>query len=367
MRFFYRVKDRAVQTYRCGAGKSGAYVDTNGRLYACAHFIGKSGWDIGHVDIGFDEERRERFRSLTVDRREPCRSCFARYVCGGGCYYQAVLANGDIARPDEVKCDLITFLTRLAIRLLAVLRTDYPQVLAALPTPFGVDQAMAGASAETPYRPVGRLRTAEASHPVPLHDPGRIRRGLPLDRELLLRATADGGELTVELSGPALDPTDTGPRAVDVVRLWLQPYGDHRFTLADLPVRTCWNSGRLLRITAGGAAWLDTPDGQYRQVPHPPVRWLPAPEVRVEREPGVLRITVERGSLLVDAPSLGINVYADLATGGEVALVLHEPFVDVRVDIDSQLELTGPDVAYGTWPEDLVPLGRWAGLQANVC
>lgn len=367
MRFFYRVKDRAVQTYRCGAGKSGAYVDTNGRLYACAHFIGKSGWDIGHVDTGFDEARRSQFASLTVDTREPCRSCFARYVCGGGCYYQAVLANDDIARPDEVKCELIRFLTRLAIRLVAVLRAEYPQVLTALPTPFGVDRNMVTASADTAYRPLGRLQRADVPAPVALHDPGRIRRGLPLAKDLLLCCAMRGSRLTVELTGAALGANGAGQGDVQAVRIWLQPWGDNGFTFADLPVRTGWNSGRLLRVTAHDAAWLDTPLEQYRRVPHPPASWRPAPDVQVERDPGRLRVVCDLGALATAAPSLGINVYADLASGGDVALARNEPFVGIPVDGDGPLELVGPDTSFTAWSDDLVPLGRWAGLQANVC
>lgn len=367
MRFVYRVKDRAVQTYRCGAGKSGAYVDTNGLLYACAHFIGKSGWQIGHVDTGFDKERRGQFASLTVDSREPCCRCFARYICGGGCYYQAVLANGDIAQPDAVKCELIRFLTQLAIRLVAALRDEYPQVLAALPTPFGIDHTMASASADTSYRPLGRLRRAGDPAPVPLHDPGRVRRGLPLSRELLLRGTIHDRTLAVELSGSALGLNNAGFGDVAAVRIWLQPWGDGRFTLADLPVRSCWNSGRLLRVTATDAAWLDTPDGPYRRVPHSPARWLPAPDVHVEWDTSGLRIVLDLGALATTAPSLGMNVYADLTSGGEAALATYEPFVGIRLGDDGPLELTGPDVAHEAWPDALVPLGRWAGLQANVC
>jgi radical SAM protein with 4Fe4S-binding SPASM domain len=368
MRFFYRIKDRTIQTYRCGAGKSGAYVDTNGRLYACAHFIGKSGWDIGHIDTGFDEDRRRKFASLTVDTREPCRSCFARYVCGGGCYYQAVLANGDISRPDEVKCELIRFLTRLAIRLVETLRIEHPQVLAALSTPYGLDHALAGAPADTVYRPLGRLRQTSAPAPLALHAPGRVRRGLPLTHDLLLRCSICDRRLTIELSGPAVGAGCDQRDSVDAVRIWMQPWGDGQFTLADLQVRTGWNSGRLLRVTADGAAWLDTPDERYRRVPHPQPRWLATPDTRVERDIGVIRVRIDLGTLPTTTSALGINVFADLASGGEVALARHEPFVGIPLDADGPLELVGPDAAGDTdWPEELVPLGRWTGLHANVC
>ncbi len=305
MRFFYRVKDRAVQTHRCGAGKSGAYVDTNGRLYACAHFIGKSGWHIGDLDNGFDEELRQRFASLTVDSREPCRSCSVRYVCGGGCYYQAVLANGDIAQPDEVKCELIRFLTRLAIRLIAVLREQHPAVLAALPTPFGLDLAFAESPAETAYQPRGRLRPRPSPIPRALHGVGRVRGGLPPQGDLRLGCSMQNSKLTVELTGEGLSQ-------VEAVRVWLQPYGDTRFTLGDVPVLTPYNSGHQLRVTADKASWLATPTDTYRRVPHPPLLWHDAADVVVVREARSRQVTIDLSKIEIDGPSLGINVFVVL-------------------------------------------------------
>jgi uncharacterized protein len=371
MRFIYRVKDRAVQTYRCGAGKSGAYVDTNGRLYACAHFMGKSGWHIGHVDTGFDEDRRLQFASLTVDTREPCRSCFARYVCGGGCYYQAVLANGDISRPDDVKCELIRFLSRLAIRLVAKLRSEYPEVLAALPTPFGLDSTLADASVESVYQPIGRFQRAIAPIGVALHPPGKIRYGLPPQRDLRVECSMRGRQLIVELAGSML-PAKGALGEVSAVRIWLQPFGDRRFTLADVPIRTSWNSGKLLRVTSSGAAWLVTPTSWYRRVPHQEARWRPAPDIRVERTPRAWRIVVDLNTDETWGPALGLNVFADLVGGAEAALLRYEPFASLPLDVDGPLELVGPDATENfshdvRWPDELVPLGRWAGLRANVC
>ncbi|GAA4448120.1 radical SAM protein [Phytohabitans houttuyneae] len=360
MRFFYRVKDQTVQVYRCGAGKSGAYVDTNGRLYACAHFIGKSGWDIGHVSTGFNEERRREFADMTVDDRPGCRDCYARYACGGGCHYQAVLANGDISRPDEVKCDLIRFLVRLALRLLTYLDRHHPEVLAALPAPFGIDPALAEAPAQAAYRPVGALVAGSGAAPVRLGTPGRVRGGLPpeWDHPALLRV--DDGQLTVDLGGPP--PHDGELRAgVAALRLWLVRYDD--MTLGDLTVRTPQNDGMLLRVTAAGAAWREASQERFRRVPHPPAVWRPAPEVEVAPDGERVRVRVDIAAL-AGAGALGLNLFLDLSSGGHAALAVREPFVGLSPGVSGSLRLTGPDADRD---QSLLPLSRWAGLQPNVC
>ena len=73
-----------------------------------------------------------------------------------------------------------------------------------------------------------------------------------------------------------------------------------------------------------------------------------------------------------EAPSVGVNVLVDLRAGGTLLLARYEPFVDLPVDAQGFLELSGPEadsmsVGGAGWPSGLVPLGRWAGLQANVC
>lgn len=372
MRFLYRVKDRTVQVYRCGAAKSGAYVDTNGNLYACAHFIGKSGWAIGNIDSGFDEEKRREFTEMTVDTRPACQGCFARYVCGGGCHYQAVLANNDVSRPDEVKCELIRFMTRLAIRLVDLLRKDYPEVLAALPRPYGLDPDLAAAPPETVYRPTGRLRVSAAPAPVALDHPRRVHGAFRPESPVVLTSRMGGGRLTFDIEGAQ-------PETVEAVRVWFQPYGEGGLTLGDLTVRGPSNSGVQLRLTRDGAERLETPEARFRRVPYSTESWALAQNIQLEFTDAAMSATIDVRDIAgvgtapeAETPSLGVNIQVDLRGGGTLALTGYEPFVDLPVDAEGFLELSGPEadsMSAGEegWPTGLLPLGRWAGLQPNVC
>jgi uncharacterized protein len=56
---------------------------------------------MGDLSSGVDENARAAWMaSRHVHRQEPCRQCWARYLCGGGCHHE-VIARG---RPA---CDYI--------------------------------------------------------------------------------------------------------------------------------------------------------------------------------------------------------------------------------------------------------------------
>lgn len=75
--------------YPCGAGAGYLSASADGGLYACHRLVGDGAYAMGTVDGGPDHEaRRAHLRRAHVDRMEPCRGCWARYLCGGGCYHE---------------------------------------------------------------------------------------------------------------------------------------------------------------------------------------------------------------------------------------------------------------------------------------
>lgn len=115
-RFVDRLVRRSVITYRCPAVRGEISIDTDGRIYPCGSFTGKSEWCIGSIENGVDEKRFAAFHSEAhVDNRVGCRCCWARYLCGGGCYYNSAIVNGSMFSPDEVKCRLVKHIIELAM------------------------------------------------------------------------------------------------------------------------------------------------------------------------------------------------------------------------------------------------------------
>lgn len=87
--------------YPCGAGAGYLGVSAGGDLAACHRFVGDEAGALGDLATGVDRERQASWlESRHVHRQEPCRSCWARYLCGGGCHHE-VIARG---RPA---CDYI--------------------------------------------------------------------------------------------------------------------------------------------------------------------------------------------------------------------------------------------------------------------
>ncbi len=129
-RFLLRVIHRHVLDRRCPAALHDVWADTDGRLYACTALFGAPEACIGSVWDGVDEARvQELYSALHISRREPCKDCWARFVCGGGCMHQSHLTFGDLFRPDPAECALNKHLIELAIWFYAELKEKRPVVL----------------------------------------------------------------------------------------------------------------------------------------------------------------------------------------------------------------------------------------------
>jgi uncharacterized protein len=78
----------------CGAALSYLSLDAEGRYHTCHRTIGDARFALGSLATGLDDAAREAFLSARhVDQQEPCRSCWARYLCGGGCHAEVVSAG----------------------------------------------------------------------------------------------------------------------------------------------------------------------------------------------------------------------------------------------------------------------------------
>lgn len=77
--------------YPCGAGAGYLGVSAEGALAACHRFVGDEEGALGDVTSGVDRARQARWLSERhVHHQEPCRSCWARYMCGGGCHHEVI-------------------------------------------------------------------------------------------------------------------------------------------------------------------------------------------------------------------------------------------------------------------------------------
>lgn len=79
-----------ARPYPCGAGAGYAGVAADGQLHACHRFVGAAPV-LGDVRTGIDREHQADWLAARhVHRQQPCQTCWARYLCGGGCHYEVV-------------------------------------------------------------------------------------------------------------------------------------------------------------------------------------------------------------------------------------------------------------------------------------
>lgn len=85
----------------CGAGANYLSANAEGKFYTCHRTIDDGRFYLGSLGSGPSEQMRAAFLSERhVDRQEPCRTCWARYLCGGGCHAEVVAAG-------RASCDYI--------------------------------------------------------------------------------------------------------------------------------------------------------------------------------------------------------------------------------------------------------------------
>jgi uncharacterized protein len=107
--------------YPCGAGAAYLSANAEGKLFACHRLVDDPKFAMGSVQEGSDLEARSSHLARNhVDLMEPCRSCWARYLCGGGCYHE-------VSRRGRPGCDYIRGWLDFCLRAYVELSTLRPE------------------------------------------------------------------------------------------------------------------------------------------------------------------------------------------------------------------------------------------------
>ena len=106
----------------CGPANGYMAVAPNGDIYPC-HRIMRAEYKIGNVNsVGsgakLDMSIQAKFWRATIENRPTCNSCWARNLCGGGCYALSIDSGQDMLEPCVIDCNLFKFRAELSIGLL---------------------------------------------------------------------------------------------------------------------------------------------------------------------------------------------------------------------------------------------------------
>ncbi len=97
----------------CGAGKSYLMIDAKNRLYTCPWVVGEKDEVVGEGSQ-LDYDKLDKYQKPLIELNN-CQSCWARFVCGGGCMFIHRAHTGDKHKKDELFCERTRGLIILAI------------------------------------------------------------------------------------------------------------------------------------------------------------------------------------------------------------------------------------------------------------
>lgn len=89
-----QIHSGACQPLPCGSGTNYLSVGADGAYYSCHRTVNDAHFRMGDVWEGISQSERAAFvATRQVDLQEPCRGCWARYLCGGGCHAEVALSG----------------------------------------------------------------------------------------------------------------------------------------------------------------------------------------------------------------------------------------------------------------------------------
>jgi uncharacterized protein len=118
----------AARPLPCGAGYGYVSVDVTGGYATCHRTVGDPRFHLGTAGALSDISRQKFLEPRLVDRQEPCRSCWARYLCGGGCH-------AEVAQVGRDGCDAIRGWLEYCLRRYPLVRAEFPELFGDAPVP----------------------------------------------------------------------------------------------------------------------------------------------------------------------------------------------------------------------------------------
>lgn len=103
----------------CGAGASFIAITPDGRIFPCFEAVVEKKNCIGHINSGFDKQKRMLFQKMHVDARQECSNCWIKYFCGGGCHAFNIRYNNNISVPYKPQCKFIKYRFKLSAWMLS--------------------------------------------------------------------------------------------------------------------------------------------------------------------------------------------------------------------------------------------------------
>lgn len=115
--------------YPCGAGLQMVAGAPNGEMSLCHRFVGEPDYVLGDINKGgIDGHRRlQVLEDIQLAERSDCSSCWARYICSGGCHHVNFLFEGDPSRTYLTHCDYLRDWYQMGVETYAEIMARNPE------------------------------------------------------------------------------------------------------------------------------------------------------------------------------------------------------------------------------------------------
>ena len=110
---------RTKQVCRCNLDNQ-LVINAKGDVYNCLYFEASNMNKIGNINS--QVKRIEGDKS--VSSRNACNKCWARYLCGGTCFYASQVMMGNILEIEPVECKIRKHLARLSLEFVVFCREN---------------------------------------------------------------------------------------------------------------------------------------------------------------------------------------------------------------------------------------------------
>lgn len=122
--YFDRLDSQERLENHCGLGRSFAVIDSRNQVYNCPWTVGQPQDRLGGGSV-LDEAKLAGYAEETIIERNNCQSCWAKYMCGGGCsFVHQTTSKKDTLKKSLQFCERTRFLLALAIYYYAKARDE---------------------------------------------------------------------------------------------------------------------------------------------------------------------------------------------------------------------------------------------------
>lgn len=113
--------NRCRQSARCTWGQE-VVIDSKGNIYPCIYVSNDKKYLLGNISE--KKNANELLKQISVNERIKCKSCWARFLCGGTCHYNAIISKNSEFETDDIECELKLFLIKESIRMIIKLKQN---------------------------------------------------------------------------------------------------------------------------------------------------------------------------------------------------------------------------------------------------